>query len=224
MTRKLTSDYVLGWLDELIGVANQEHMDEQVGQARMGLEKFPSEEWEDIPAAAYLWANPTGGEESLSWQRTRVHAYAAGRGYRLVREEVDRGTAGDGHALRRLLQAAKDGEFRVLVVDESSRLGRDPAGLAAVLGSLRLAGVTIDTVADSHTGRPHQQLTCSACGQELPDGCHPGTTTCREWCNEAARRLGDCLPEGVYHELLRARQWCELFAAIRGGRETIGEP
>jgi DNA invertase Pin-like site-specific DNA recombinase len=107
-----------------------------------------------VPAAAYLRANGPGGEDSISRQRARVVPYAKARGYRLVRLLADGGRDSDGPrgraVLRRLLQAARDGEFRVLVVDDLSRLTRrGPLDLAAaVLGPLREAGVTIDTVAD----------------------------------------------------------------------------
>lgn len=37
-------------------------------------------------------------------------------------------------------------------------------------------------------------------------------------------RLWDLLPEDVFADLMRMRALCGLFAAIRDGRETIGEP
>jgi DNA invertase Pin-like site-specific DNA recombinase len=104
-----------------------------------------------IPAAAYLWASGPGAGDSISRQRSRVVPYAAVRGYRLVRLLTDGSRGDDGRAaLRRLLRAARGGEFRVLVVDDLSRLTRrGPLDfVAAVLAPLREAGVAIDTVAD----------------------------------------------------------------------------
>jgi DNA invertase Pin-like site-specific DNA recombinase len=127
-----------------------------------------------VPAAAYLRADGPGGGDSISRQRARVVPYAAARGYRLVRLLVDGGQAGDEFhkraAFRRLLRAAGDGEFRVLVVDDLSRLTRcGPIDLvAAVLGPLREAGVAIDTV----SAGPLDYDPPDAPGK--PDGGRPG--------------------------------------------------
>jgi hypothetical protein len=58
----------------------------------------------------------------------------------------------------------------------------------------------------------------------LPGHYFPGVTTCAAWCAAAAARLGDTLDDAVYYDLLLTRAFCALFAALRDGRETIGEP
>jgi hypothetical protein len=65
---------------------------------------------------------------------------------------------------------------------------------------------------------------CQVCGDTLPDHDFPGATTCREWADAAAGRLGDLLDEATYNDLLLMRLCCQLFAAVRDGREKIGEP
>ena len=65
---------------------------------------------------------------------------------------------------------------------------------------------------------------CQVCGHPLPEVIFPGVTTCREWADTVAHQRGDLLPEEVAHGLDRMLAWCRLLAAIREGREPIGEP
>jgi hypothetical protein len=68
-----------------------------------------------------------------------------------------------------------------------------------------------------------EQACCAACGDELPDD-FPRATTCREWADAYARRLGGLLSEELYQSLLLVRGLCQLVAALQDGRNTIGEP
>jgi hypothetical protein len=65
---------------------------------------------------------------------------------------------------------------------------------------------------------------CLVCRDPLPDHDFPGATTCREWADAAAARIGDALDEDTYRRLMVMRAMCQLYAALRDGRETIDEP
>jgi hypothetical protein len=60
---------------------------------------------------------------------------------------------------------------------------------------------------------------CTVCGYPLPDHEFPGVTTCAEWCDAAATRLGDILDDDTYRRLVQLRNWCRLFS----GDPTLGE-
>jgi hypothetical protein len=65
---------------------------------------------------------------------------------------------------------------------------------------------------------------CTVCGEDLPDDRHPGATTCREWADAVAARLGDMMSDAAYFYLMLLRRLCQVFAAMRDGRERIDEP
>jgi hypothetical protein len=51
----------------------------------------------------------------------------------------------------------------------------------------------------------------------------PRVQTCRGWADTVACERGDLLSEEIAHWLDRLLAWCRLFAAIREGREPLGE-
>jgi hypothetical protein len=65
---------------------------------------------------------------------------------------------------------------------------------------------------------------CQVCGLPLPEVVFPGVQTCRGWADTVARKRGDLLPRRspVGENFMLAS--CRLFAAIREGREPVGEP
>jgi hypothetical protein len=64
---------------------------------------------------------------------------------------------------------------------------------------------------------------CAVCGDELPDD-FPGVTTCRGWADTYARERGDLLSEDLYRGLMLMRCLWQVMAALRDGRDRIGEP
>jgi site-specific DNA recombinase len=103
-------------------------------------------------AATYYRKSTDEQEHSIDRQRGQVNPYCASRGYRVVREEVDEGIAGDEFdrrpGLQKLLAAAARREFDVIVVDEPSRLSRQSPidVIEKIIAPLRRSGVRIDTV------------------------------------------------------------------------------
>ena len=79
-------------------------------------------------ACLYLRRSTDDQAQSIDRQRGQTTAYAAARGYRVIREYTDEGIAGDVFDRRpdfqEMLAAAGRGEFEVIVVDEPSRLSR----------------------------------------------------------------------------------------------------
>jgi hypothetical protein len=65
---------------------------------------------------------------------------------------------------------------------------------------------------------------CEVCGLPLPEVDFPGVQTCREWADTVARQHGDMLLEEIARGLDFLLAYCRLFAAIRTGQESIGEP
>jgi site-specific DNA recombinase len=102
--------------------------------------------------AIYLRKSTDDQEQSIERQRGQVKAYAAARHYRVVKEYVDEGIAGDVFDRRpdfqKMLAAAQRREFDVILVDEPSRLSRqNPIELIEkVVAPLRRSAVKMDTV------------------------------------------------------------------------------
>src|SRR3954463_15726061 len=51
-------------------------------------------------------------------------------------------------------------------------------------------------------GKMSDPVLCQVCGDELPDHDFPGVTTCREWADATAARLGDLLDEDTSRDLM----------------------
>jgi DNA invertase Pin-like site-specific DNA recombinase len=106
----------------------------------------------DDRVCIYLRKSTDQQEQSIPRQRDQATAYAAARGYRVVKEYADEGIAGDEFDRRtdfqKMLAAAGRGEFGVIVVDEPSRLSRqNPIDLIEkVIAPLRRHGIKLDTV------------------------------------------------------------------------------
>jgi DNA invertase Pin-like site-specific DNA recombinase len=105
-----------------------------------------------VDAAVYYRMSTPKQEDSIDRQRSTCEPYAAAHGYKIVAEYADEGIAGDEFAkrgdLQRLLKDARDGRFRVILVDEPSRLSRQNVMefIATVAYPLQAAGVSLDTV------------------------------------------------------------------------------
>lgn len=88
-------------------------------------------------------AQPTGGTKDIA----EAHAWAQGRGIKLVRTFVDGPGSGRSVArrsgLQAMMEAARQGEFEVLVVRDLARLGRDPVAVAQCVQQLEGLGVAI---------------------------------------------------------------------------------
>jgi hypothetical protein len=61
---------------------------------------------------------------------------------------------------------------------------------------------------------------CTCCGDEIP----APHRTCREYCDEVARVLGDTISEDEANALAVLRLLCLLSEALASGAEEIGEP
>jgi DNA invertase Pin-like site-specific DNA recombinase len=112
---------------------------------------MPEQHSTGLSAVTYLRKSTDEQKQSIGRQRDQVARYAAARGYRLAREYVDEGIAGDVFdkrpAFQEMLRAAQRKEFDVILVDEPSRLSRqNPIDLIEkVVAPLRRSGVKIDT-------------------------------------------------------------------------------
>jgi DNA invertase Pin-like site-specific DNA recombinase len=103
-------------------------------------------------AALYFRMSSEKQEDSIDRQRSQVTPYARARSYTVIGEYVDEGVPGDEFerlvGFQKMLNAARRGEFSVIVIDEQSRLSRldDWDFIADVARPLRNAGITVDTV------------------------------------------------------------------------------
>jgi len=88
-----------------------------------------------------------GQEDSLDVQHNGGTAFCAEQQYRVVLEIADDGISRaefvKRHGLNKLVAAAKRGEFKVLIVRDSSRLGGDMVRTAALLQELRECGCQV---------------------------------------------------------------------------------
>lgn len=80
-------------------------------------------------------------------------------GYQLVPEliysEVASGTAVERPGLAALLEAARRGEFEVLVVYDRDRLSRSPSHLATLLAAFEQQGIQVETSSEPHQEAAH---------------------------------------------------------------------
>src|SRR5262245_47230815 len=118
-----------------------------------------------VPAVAYLRRSTNRQERSLEDQRREIEAYAAQRGYRILRWYSDSGISGDATERRaeflKMHQAATNGrDFDVILCWDYSRFGRfDSIEAGRWIHPLRQAGVKLVTFAeglvdwDCFTGR-----------------------------------------------------------------------
>lgn len=88
-------------------------------------------------------SQPTGGAHDIA----EAHAWAGGRGIELVRTFVDGPGSGRSVARRSgfqaMMEAARQGEFKVLVVRNLARLARDPLAVSQCVQQLEGLGVAI---------------------------------------------------------------------------------
>jgi DNA invertase Pin-like site-specific DNA recombinase len=106
-----------------------------------------------IPAAAYYRMSDDDQENSIARQRSQVVPFAARMGYRIVREYIDEGIAGDEEAKRKgfmamLRDAQARRDFQVILCDDKDRFGRfDSITQGYYLKPLRDLGIKLVTVA-----------------------------------------------------------------------------
>jgi site-specific DNA recombinase len=81
-------------------------------------------------------------------------AYLRAKGYQLVPDliysEVASGTAVERPGLAALLDAARRGEFEVLVVFDHDRLSRSPSQLGTLLADFQQQGVQVESINEPH--------------------------------------------------------------------------
>lgn len=111
---------------------------------------------EGIPAVAYYRMSTDRQEDSIDRQRSQVEPYAKKNGYRIIRDYLDEGIAGDEEhkrkAFMRMLQDATGKQFRVILCDDKDRFGRfDSISYGYYVKPLRDIGVELVTVAQGRT-------------------------------------------------------------------------
>jgi DNA invertase Pin-like site-specific DNA recombinase len=105
-----------------------------------------------IPVAAYYRMSDDKQENSVERQRSQVEPWCEAREYRILREYIDLGIAGDEIAKRkefqRMLRDAQAGLFRGIVCDDKDRFGRfDSIDGGEIAAPLRRKGVWVESVA-----------------------------------------------------------------------------
>src|SRR5262245_26313645 len=107
---------------------------------------------EMVSAVAYYRMSTDKQEDSIERQRSQVEPYAARHGYRVVREYIDEGIAGDEEKKRtgflQMLKDAQRGLFELILCDDKDRFGRfDSIDAGFYIKPLRDAGIGLETVA-----------------------------------------------------------------------------
>jgi DNA invertase Pin-like site-specific DNA recombinase len=105
-----------------------------------------------IPAVAYYRMSTDKQEDSIDRQKAEVEAYAARKGYQVVRTYLDEGIPGDEverrKGFRQLLADAAASLFQVILCDDKDRFGRfDSIDYGFYVKPLRDRGICMETVA-----------------------------------------------------------------------------
>jgi DNA invertase Pin-like site-specific DNA recombinase len=92
---------------------------------------------------------------ALQEQIKQAQAYCAERGYALdaerhIYQEIASGNKGDRPQLTALRQAAREGQFTILVVSSFDRLARSSIQQAAIINDLMQAGITVESVQEPY--------------------------------------------------------------------------
>jgi len=103
-----------------------------------------------INAVAYYRMSTDKQEDSIARQRSQLEPYAERNGYRILRDYIDEGIAGDEEEKRKafmqLMKDAKRKEFAVILVDDKDRLMRfDSITQGYYVKQLRDAGARLET-------------------------------------------------------------------------------